>query len=292
MRYPDYEERHRDRPVRLERTEGTIIIEGKAYPAREVVEALAQSGYSEIRSTGDALILGRRKIAPIYKSRQERAMSTLCHDSLSYCCPLSKRCAERDRALEILGLTNADYEHLKGDSHHKFLDASKGGSSSTYDRGQTLQSRTANQPASDRGYGSDDYRQDFDTLDRALNSRSRTPSPSDKSDSWGGSSSSSLRGERESSYGSSGPSPLPGVSQDRSLMDEMQLATRNLETSGTCKIGSDPNLEGIGSLFAQGELSPFNDDAQPETGRLSFCFSCGRTFEPNTKVCPYCGAPQ
>ncbi|MCK5240133.1 MAG: hypothetical protein KAR33_11325, partial [Candidatus Thorarchaeota archaeon] len=174
----------------------------------------------------------------------------------------------------------------------KFLDASKGGSVSTYDMGQTVPSRTANQPASDRGYGSDDYRQDFDALDSALNSRSRAPSQSDKSDSWGESSSSSLRGERESSYGSSGPSPLQGVSQDRSLMDEMQLATRNLETSGTCRIGSDPNLEGIGSLFAQGELSPFNDDAQPETGRLSFCFSCGRTFEPNIKICPFCGALQ
>ncbi|MFW9849290.1 MAG: hypothetical protein ACFFF4_09120 [Candidatus Thorarchaeota archaeon] len=289
MRYPDYEERHRDRPVRLERTEGTIIIEGKAYPAREVVEALAQSGYSEIRSTGDSLILGRRKIAPIYKSRQERAMAALCHDSLSYCCPLSKRCAERDRALEILGLTNADYEHLKGESHHKFLDASKGTSSSAYDWDQIPPSRTANQPASDRGYGSDDYRRDFDTLDRVLDSRST--SRDSRANPWA-SAPSSLREEQQMEYGRRGPSPFTDVSQDGSLMEEMTRATRNLETSGTCRIGSDPSLEGIGSLFAQGELSPFNDEAKSDTDRLSFCFSCGRTFEPNTKVCPYCGAPQ
>ncbi|MHA1909343.1 MAG: hypothetical protein ACW98Y_18745 [Candidatus Thorarchaeota archaeon] len=291
MKYPDYEERNRDRPVRLERTEGTIIIEGKAYPAREVVEALAQSGYSEIRSTGDSLILGRRKIAPIYKSRQERAMAALCHDSLSYCCPLSKRCAERDRALEILGLTNADYEHLKGTSHHKFLDASKGTSSSAYDWGQVPPSRAANQPASDRGFGTDDYRRDFDALDRALDSRSQPPSRDERAPAWG-SSPSPQRDLRESSYGSSGPSPFTDVSRESSLMDEMQLAARSLESSSTCRINTDPSLEGIGSLFAQGELSPFSDDAKPETGRLSFCFSCGRTFEPNTKVCPYCGAPQ
>jgi hypothetical protein len=290
MRYPDYEERNRDRPVRLERTEGTIIIEGKAYPAREVVEALAQSGYSEIRSTGDSLILGRRKIAPIYKSRQERAMAALCHCSLSYCCPLSKRCAERDRALEILGLTPADYEHLKGDSHHKFLDASKGTSASSYEWGQAPPSRTANQPASDRGFGADDYRRDFDALDRALDSRSRS-SPRQERDTVWGSPPSSQQDIRESSYGSSSPSPFTDVSRDGSLMDEMQMAARSLESASTCRVGSGPSLEGIGSLFSQGELTPFSEDAQADT-RLSFCFSCGRTFEPNTKVCPYCGAPQ
>jgi hypothetical protein len=193
--------------------------------------------------------------------------------------------------LEILGLTNADYEHLKGDSHHKFLDASKGTSASAYDWGQAPPSRTANQPASDRGYGSDDYRRDFDALDRVLDSRSRPSSKEEKPYSWGDSSG-SRRGERESSYGSSGTSAFTDVSRDGSLMDEMQLAARSLESPSTCRISSDPSLEGIGSLFAQGELSPFSDDAKPETGRLSFCFSCGRTFEPDTKGCRYCGARQ
>jgi hypothetical protein len=75
-------------------------------------------------------------------------------------------------------------------------------------------------------------------------------------------------------------------------MEEMQMATRSLESPTACRVGSGPSLEGIGSLFSQGELSPFSEDAKSDTGRLSFCFSCGRTFEPNTKVCPYCGAPQ
>jgi hypothetical protein len=79
---------------------------------------------------------------------------------------------------------------------------------------------------------------------------------------------------------------------DGSLMDEMKAATRELEASRSCKLKSEEQVEGLGALFTQGELSPFTDDAQKETGRLSFCFSCGRTFEPDTKVCPYCGAPQ
>lgn len=288
-RYPDYDSRRQEKPVRLERTEGTIIIEGKAYPAREVVEALAQSGYSEIRSEGDSLILGRRKIAPIYKSRQERAMASLCHGSLSYCCPLSKRCSERDRALEILGLTNDDYEHLKGDAHHKFLDASKGGSSTGYDWGQIPPERTANHPASDRGYGGDDYRRDFDALDKAL--ESRTHESRERPHRWNHESHSSSRTTHDTGFTRS-TSPFGDVSRDGSLIEEMQIGAREATSGTVCRIGTDPSLDGIGSLFAQGELSPFTDEAQREAGRLSFCFSCGRTFEPNTKVCPYCSAPQ
>ncbi|MHA1288179.1 MAG: hypothetical protein ACTSPB_12315, partial [Candidatus Thorarchaeota archaeon] len=127
-RYPTYEDNKvTERPVRLDKTEGHVIIEGRAYPAREIVEALAQSGgYTEIRSMGDSIILGTRRITPIFKSRQDRAMAALCHSSLSYCCPLSKRCAERDRALEIMGLTPADYENLKKDAHLKFVDSARG----------------------------------------------------------------------------------------------------------------------------------------------------------------------
>ncbi|MDF1539448.1 MAG: hypothetical protein P1Q69_11160, partial [Candidatus Thorarchaeota archaeon] len=237
------------------------------------------------------LILGRRRIAPIYKSRQERAMSALCHGSLSYCCPLSKRCSERDRALEILGLTNDDYKHLKGDAHHKFLDASKGGTPSLDDWRQNPPERTANRPASDRGFGGDDYRRDFDALDRAL--ESSQSASQNRTQRWNQGTHSPPRTTRDTSFTrSSSTSPFTDVSMDGCLMDEMQRATREAASGSTCRIGTDATIEGIGSLFAQGELSPFTDEAQRETGRLSFCFSCGRTFEPNTKVCPYCSAPQ
>ncbi|MHA1812984.1 MAG: hypothetical protein ACTSYX_06075, partial [Candidatus Thorarchaeota archaeon] len=125
-RYEAYDRREVERPVRLDKAEGVIVIEGRVYPAREVVEALAQSGYAQVRAVGDALVLGRKKITPIFKSPQERALASLCHGSLAYCCPLSKRCAERDRALEVLGLTPDDYERLKQREHHQFLDAARG----------------------------------------------------------------------------------------------------------------------------------------------------------------------
>jgi hypothetical protein len=292
VRYSEYDERRQDKPVRLDRTEGTVIIEGKVYPAREIVEALAQSGYSEIRSSGDALILGRKKISPIFKSSKERAMASLCHGSLAYCCPLSKRCAERTRALEILGLSGEEYERLKGDAHHRFMDIARGGSSSAYECDDGPRSRTVNDPAYDQGFGSDDYRRDFDRLDSILESREASDRM-ERSPSWTSSGPSTTHTSRDSDFRNT-PSgyPYAGARTEDSLMNEMRSATRNLGQTSACKINADPNLEGIGALFAQGELSPFNEETQRKTGRLSFCFSCGRTFEPGTKVCPYCGAPQ
>jgi len=288
-RYSSYDdERNREKPVRLDRTEGTVVIEGRPYPAKEVVEALAQSGYSDIRHSGDELILGRKRISPIFKSRQERAMASLCHGSLAYCCPLSKRCMERDRALEVLGLTKRDYEQLKGNSHYQFLDSSR--VDNVHDRSwqRTSDGRTANRPATDRGFGSDNYRRDFDKLDQVFQ-----PDNSRRGNSWRNDPRSSKHNER--SRGSTEERSIGSVSRmhrNDSLMDEMQKSTRNIDTGTSCSTNSEPSVEGLGALFSQGELSPFKDNTSEGTEERAFCFSCGRTFEKGTKLCPYCGTRQ
>jgi hypothetical protein len=288
MGYSRYDEdRFSERPVRLDKTEGHIVIEGKSYPAREIIEALAHSGYTKLRAVGDTLVLGSKRITPIFKSRQERAMATLCHGSLAYCCPLDKRCAQRDRALEILGLTIEDYQHMKGDSHHRFIEIAKG--VPQVDRGPILGSRSvrsANRPASDYGYGSDDYRRDFDRLDMALQSgkdhsvghrdtRSRTRE-------YDRSRIGSIEHDIDRSYGE--------TKSERALHDEMKSAVREL--GDVCSMRSEPSTEGLGSLFNQGELSPFVDDSDSTEPGRNFCFTCGRTFKAGTRVCPYCGAMQ
>jgi hypothetical protein len=253
------------------------VIEGRAYPAREIVEALAQSGYAELRASGDSLVLGRRRITPIFKSRQDRAMASLCHASLSFCCPMSKRCAERDRALEMLGLTPDEYERLKGDSHIRFIESARGyrDSRSDYDSyGSTL----ANRPAIDRGYGGDDYRRDFDTLDRPLEPRSypeREESPWSRHETSTPIETASSFGEPERSDSYADLSNLFGDAGDT--------------TGSACKIRSGD--DSVGSLFSQGEVSPFSDGSERREDR-TFCFSCGRTFRAGTKVCPWCGVPQ
>jgi hypothetical protein len=259
--------------VRLDKTEGHIIIEGRAYPAKEIVEALAQSGYSELTAVGDSLVLGNRRISPIFKSRQDRAMASLCHGSLSYCCPLGKRCAERDRALEVLGLTLDEYERLKGDAHIKFVETARGLSNLDPSWSQQASGeRLANRPATDPGYGTDDYRKDFEALDRTM--QSVTTQHGDNPDS--------CRNNNDSRPSSE---TYQYQSRDNKIFsgdDSRKVCNRQL----------DESIEGIGSLFAQGELSPFTDDARNEKDDSSFCFSCGRSIRAENRVCPYCSARQ
>lgn len=273
-RYPSYDgTKNSERPVRLDKTEGHIIIEGRAYPAREIIEALANSGYSELRSTGDSLVLGNRRITPIFKSRQDRAMASLCHGSLAYCCPLSKRCAERDRALEVLGLTLDEYEQLKGDAHMKFVETARGLSNLDPSwQQQAPMDRMANRPATDPGYGSDDYRQDFESLDRTMRSLEQEYGTS--SGRWG--TEQVEPRQHEDTYRYQGDSRIFGQDDDCKV----------------CNTQLDESIEGIGALFSQGELSPFVDDTRDKNDEYSFCFSCGRSIRSNNRVCPYCSARQ
>jgi len=105
---------------------GTIIIRGRAYPAERVLRALLNQSLVEIRVEGSDLVIGRERIQPVYKSVIEKAMALTCYGSLAYCCSLEKRCANRDRALELLGLTNEDYQKLKEDFHRRIIEYAKG----------------------------------------------------------------------------------------------------------------------------------------------------------------------
>ncbi len=269
-----------ERPVRLDKTEGFVVIEGRAYPARELVEALAQSGYAELRAIGDSLVLGRKRITPVFKSRQERAMASLCHGSLAFCCPLSKRCADRDRALEVLGLTHDDYERTKGESHGRFIDIAKGlePSASVWDQ-VGVRERTVTRPAVDRGYGSEDYRRDFDELDRALKS-------GNEPGHWSG----PRRGSEDREHDMDRADREVRLSGD--LLHQLKSTTEDIGSSAGCKMTSEEVVGGLGALFSQGELTPFRDDTSSDDGRPSFCFACGRTIERGLQVCPHCGSTQ
>lgn len=105
---------------------GTIIIRGRAYPAEKVLRALLNQSLVEIKVDGSDLIIGRERIQPIFKSVIEKAMALTCYGSLAYCCSLEKRCINRDKALELLGLTREDYRKLKEECHKRIIEYAKG----------------------------------------------------------------------------------------------------------------------------------------------------------------------
>ena len=112
---------------RAPKAEGYIVIGGRVYPANQVLQALITEGFADMKlEEGSVLIIGGTRIAPIFKSPQEQAMATTCYGSLAYCCSLDKTCENRDRALELLGLSKEDYFRLKTYLHNKFIEYSKG----------------------------------------------------------------------------------------------------------------------------------------------------------------------
>ena len=166
-----------------------------------------------------------------------------------------------------------EYERLKGDAHVKFVETARGLSNLDPSWSQQASGeRMANQPARDPGYGSDDYRQDFEALDRTM--KSLTDQYGDGSDSW-----------RDNHESQSAPDTYQYQARDSRIFsgDDSQKG---------CNNQPDESIEGIGSLFAQGELSPFTDDAREENDEYSFCFSCGRSIKSENRVCPYCSARQ
>lgn len=108
------------------KAEGFVVIGGRVYPANQVIHALISEGCADIKiEPGGALIISGVRISPIFKSSQEQAMAITCYGSLAYCCGLEKTCENRDKALELLGLSKEDYLRLKNQLHNKFIEYSK-----------------------------------------------------------------------------------------------------------------------------------------------------------------------
>lgn len=109
------------------KAEGFVVIGGRVYPANQVFQALITEGFADIKlEHGGVLIIGGMRIPPVFKSPQEQAMAITCYGSLAYCCSLQKPCENRDRALELLGLSKEHYLQLKTHLHKKIIEYSKG----------------------------------------------------------------------------------------------------------------------------------------------------------------------
>ena len=78
---------------------GLIQINGHAYAAKEVLQALERQAMTSIRVVGNELWVGKHRVRPIAKITSEEAMKFTCYGSLAYCCNLSRHCQLRDEAL-------------------------------------------------------------------------------------------------------------------------------------------------------------------------------------------------
>ncbi len=108
---------------------GHVLIDGKVYPVDKIFQVLQRGGIDIGIEKGDLILEAFSKplerIQPKFRSLQEQAMAITCFGSLAYCCPLDKKCLERDKALEHLGLNREDFQILKQELHEKIVKYAK-----------------------------------------------------------------------------------------------------------------------------------------------------------------------
>jgi hypothetical protein len=141
---------------------GVIIINGRAYDAQRILDALLGNSYTDIKVEGPSLVIGGIRIQPVSRSVQDLAMLRTCYGSLAYCCSPERKCVDRDGALDLLGLTMEDYQRIKSACHQIFIDAAKRliDTSSLKDSSWAFQA--SNEASDDRG-GDTSYTRQFDT---------------------------------------------------------------------------------------------------------------------------------
>ncbi|MFX1519590.1 MAG: hypothetical protein ACFFCD_06700 [Promethearchaeota archaeon] len=112
--------------------DGSVIINGKAYPAIKLLETLNKLGALSFDVENSQLILNDVPITPLYRSTRKNALSLLCHYSLAYCCPRSQKCDKRDTALQMLNISPEEYSRIKEEHHSQFLELAPADSQSTF----------------------------------------------------------------------------------------------------------------------------------------------------------------
>jgi hypothetical protein len=248
---------------------GVIIINGRAYDAQKVLDALLGNSYTDIRAEGSSLTIGDTKIQPISRSAQELAMLRTCFGSLAYCCSMDRKCVDRDGALELLGLTTDDYQRIKNNCHQTFIDVSK----------RIIDSSSLKNPMwmyQDSTEGSDDQ--------HIESNRSRQP---DSVSYYRGS---SLKSDEESEESSETPIP-EGKSYspiDLSLLfgEPSARSTGSGEDNGRMdRTTGSWRRSGNTSIAFDNRREAREEEEQPST----HCIHCRAQLPLRARFCPNCG---
>ncbi len=253
-----------------EYAEGLVLINGQAYPVKEVLQALERQAMTSLRTVGDELWIGKDRIRPLAKTSPDQAMKLTCYGSLAYCCDLTRDCYLRDQALDLLGISKEEYRALQRECHQQFLRYGErrwpqdqyGSSSSDYSRSPVYPESLS-------------HRESQDSWRERSSSRSYQQSRDPTHSASSGSSSSVDLG---------GLFGTPEEYNSRSLTDPKPFA------SLASRIGSNSN-----SFSSEGWLSSGSSaiDASP-THVLTpgFCIYCGQDLQEDSEFCSRCGRGQ
>nr|MDO8099304.1 zinc-ribbon domain-containing protein [Candidatus Njordarchaeota archaeon] len=247
---------------------GIIIINGRAYDAQQVMDALFGATYVDVKVDGTYLVIGNSRIQPVAKSIQELAMLRTCFGSLAYCCSQDKKCMDRDGALELLNLTIEDYHQIKSTCHQMFVDTSKKIVDSSSLKNRLLTYQTTRQTGEDQ------------TIDQTNQRKVDTSSYYWRSKSFAGSEDTSDTSSLEDK--SYGPADLSLIFGDPTRKDNVSSPsdedTREKTASNWIHPSSmPPRLGGRG------------DGRETRWDSADRCVHCRAQIPLGARYCPNCG---
>lgn len=248
--------------------QGIVLINGRAYLAKDVLQALERQAMTALRAVGEELWIGKERVRPIAKTTPEQAMKLTCYGSLAFCCDLDRECHLRDQAIELLGISKEEYRVIQRECHQQFL-----------------------------RYGERRWPQEQYGTSGPECSRSPTfadePTSHESFESWR---------ERTSSgrYSSERESSRPSSSSSGSSVDLGGLFSTPEEYSSRSLTDPDP-FAGISSRGV-GESNSFSSDgwfssesgvaASPHSTAPGFCIYCGQDLREDSEFCGRCGRSQ
>ncbi|MFX1564632.1 MAG: zinc ribbon domain-containing protein [Promethearchaeota archaeon] len=248
--------------------QGIVLINGRAYPAKEVLQALERQAMTSLRAVGDELWIGKERVRPVAKTTPEQAMKLTCYGSLAFCCDLNRDCHLRDQALELLGISKDEYHEIQRDCHQQFLHYGErrwpqeeyGATGSDYSRSPTF----SDDPPPHESFAAWRER---NSAGRYGTSQEVTKSSSTSSDSTVDLGGLFSTPEEYSSRSLTDPDPFPA------------LSSRSHEPSSS--FSHDSWFSSAGSTAAA-----------PHTTAQGFCIYCGTDLREDSEFCSRCGRSQ
>jgi predicted metal-binding transcription factor (methanogenesis marker protein 9) len=247
-----------------EYAQGLVLINGHAYPVKEVLQALERQAMTSLRIVGNELWVGKERVRPLPKTTPEQAMKLTCYGSLAYCCDLNRECHLRDQALKLLGISKEEYRAIQIECHQQFIRHAERRWPQEQTRSATSDVSRSSSYSRSR---SQDPWHDLESAESSAQSRSYAQSAKPSS---------------SSSVDLGGLFSTPEEYQSRSFFD------------------SDP-ASSFTSRLAHGSSSPSSDGwiasspsamGAPSTPAHGFCIYCGQDLREDSDFCSRCGRSQ
>jgi predicted metal-binding transcription factor (methanogenesis marker protein 9) len=245
---------------------GVVLINGRAYPAREVLQALERQAMTSLKAVGDELWIGKERVRPIGKTTPEQAMKLTCYGSLAFCCDLNRECHLRNQAIELLGISKEEYRAIQKDCHQQFLRQGE--------RRWPQEQFGISDSEYSRSYSSSDDHTEHESFESW---RERTASKQ-----VGDSRESTQPSSSDNSVDLGGLFAPPEEYISKSLTDPDPFAP--ISPRGT----HEPSSFSSEGWFSSGGSA----SASAHSARTGFCIFCGQDLREDSEFCSRCGRSQ